>query len=390
VHVYFSVGDPSGDLHASKLIREVRRRRPEARFSGLGGPLMDAAGCDVHFRLTDLAVMGVIDVVPLLAKFHRIWRQARQVLARQRPDVVVLVDYPGFNWWMARAARKLGIPVVYYMPPQLWAWAPWRVRKMRRLVNLALCGLPFEAEWYARRGVPARLVGHPFFDEVAERPLDEVFMNAHAARRPVVALLPGSRGHEIALNFNTQLRVAASIMQRVPGATFLAACYKQQHLQECRAKWQASGLRVPVAFHVGKTSEIIALADACLMVSGSVSLEVLARGTPAVVLYRVGRLHHLLGRLLINCQYISLPNLVAGQQVMPEFVISGAARTQETLMSDLLTTWASSRLAAHEARLRLQALAAQVARPGATANAAQAIIDFLHSSGAGAAGLAAA
>lgn len=381
MHIYFSVGDPSGDLHASKLVRELLRRAPGARCTGLGGPLMQSAGCEVHYRLTDLAVMGVVDVLPLLARFHMLLREARAHLALSRPDALVLVDYPGFNWWMARAARRLGIPVIYYMPPQLWAWAPWRVRKMRRLVDMALCGLPFEAEWYQKRGVPARLAGHPFFDEVAERQLDGTFLRGRAGAGPTVALLPGSRGHEIKLNFNTQLQVAQRVRQRVPHARFLAGCYRQGQLEECQARLRDSGLNLPIEFHVGRTSEIIALADVCLMVSGSVSLEVLARAKPAVVLYRVGRIHHFLGKLLINCPFITLPNLVAGRPLLPEFVITGAAQKQTAQMADLLATWLTDQSAAGSLRAQLAELRERVARPGATSAAVQAILEFLHASG---------
>src|SRR5579872_2182624 len=127
MHIFFSVGEPSGDLHAAKLAAELKQRVPGLECSGFGGPLMEAAGCRLIYRLTDLAVMGILPVIPLLFKFLRLIWQARRSFQEQRPDAVVLVDFPGFNWWIARSAKKLGIPVIYYLPPQLWAWAPWRV-----------------------------------------------------------------------------------------------------------------------------------------------------------------------------------------------------------------------------------------------------------------------
>ena len=173
MHIFFSVGEPSGDQHAAHLIEELRRRQPGVRVTGYGGPLMERAGYESHFRLTDIAVMGFFRVLPLLWTFARLVWRAERFFREDRPDAVVVVDCPGFNWWIARKAKKAGIPVFYYMPPQLWAWASWRIRRVRKFVDHVLCALPFEYEWYKSRGVRAHFVGHPFFDEVAEYPLDK-------------------------------------------------------------------------------------------------------------------------------------------------------------------------------------------------------------------------
>src|SRR5690242_1060871 len=134
MHIFFSAGEPSGDLHAAKLVSELKREVPGLECSGFGGPLMESAGCRLLYRLTDLAVMGILPVIPLLVKFIGLISQARRSFEAHKPDAVVLVDFPGFNWWIARHAKRLGIPVFYYLPPQLWAWAPWRVKRMRKFV----------------------------------------------------------------------------------------------------------------------------------------------------------------------------------------------------------------------------------------------------------------
>src|SRR5207245_8149805 len=200
---------------AAKLVAELKRRAPGLECSGFGGSLMEQAGCRLLFRLTDLAVMGFLPVIPLVFKFIRLARLARRYFAERRPEAVVLVDFPGFNWWIARAAKKLGIPVFYYLPPQLWAWAPWRARRMRKFVDHVLSSLPFEVEWYRRRSVAAEFVGHPFFDEVAQRPLDRHFLLEQSAAA-TVAVLPGSRDREVAQNFPIQLRVMKKLRARVP------------------------------------------------------------------------------------------------------------------------------------------------------------------------------
>jgi lipid-A-disaccharide synthase len=152
MHLFFSAGEPSGDLHGANSIRELRKLDPGVVASGFGGERMRAAGCQLVYPLCDMAVMGLGPVLRSLPRFVGLLRTADQFFGAQRPDAVVLIDYPGFNWWVARKARAHGIPVFYFVPPQIWGWASWRVRKMRRLVDQVLCTLPFEEEWYRARG----------------------------------------------------------------------------------------------------------------------------------------------------------------------------------------------------------------------------------------------
>lgn len=375
--IFFSVGEPSGDLHASKLIDELRRRSPDLQFSGYGGPLMQAAGCEIQFRLSDLAVMGIFAVIPLLRRFLSLIQQAGRSFDRNRPAAVILVDFPGFNWWIARQAKRRGIPVFYYLPPQLWAWAPWRIRKLRRLVDHVLCCLPFEYEWYRRRNVSVECVGHPFFDEVAERSLDRGFLNEQhhktGADELVVGILPGSRAAEIETHFDVQLGIMAALRERFGVVRFLIASYRQSQRQTCEQKLVRSGLNLPVEFHVDRTSEIIEAADVCLMVSGSVSLELLARSTPAVVIYRSGPIRCWLARRFLSCRFISLPNLIAGREVLPEFLISGNDPRPIQKIVAILSDWLSSTASRSAPAAELEQLKSEAAAPGATARAATAI-----------------
>ncbi|MEZ6088291.1 MAG: hypothetical protein R3C05_09755 [Pirellulaceae bacterium] len=171
--IFFSAGEPSGDQHAARLIQALRRRQPQMAFRGFGGPAMELEGCRLDYELTNLAVMGLVEVAPKLSEFYRVASQAKEIFRQETPDAVVLLDFPGFNWHIAKRAKACGIPVYYYLPPQLWAWAPWRLRKVRRYVDKVLCVLPFEYQWYRERGIDAHYVGHPFFDAVNEQKLDE-------------------------------------------------------------------------------------------------------------------------------------------------------------------------------------------------------------------------
>ena len=295
MHVFFSVGEPSGDQHAAHLIHELRRRVPNLRVSGFGGPLMEDAGFTSQYRLTDLAVMGFFRVVPLLWQFYTLVRKADRILKQERPDAVVLVDFPGFNWWIARRAKAHGIPVFYYGAPQMWAWAGWRVGKMRRLVDHVLCKLPFEADWYRERGCRATYVGHPYFDELHQQRLDSGFVARQQRQAgPLVTILPGSRNQEVEANLADLLRTAARVRAEVPQTRFAIAAFNAT--QAARARRWTESWPFPVEIHVGRTPELIDCATVCLACSGSVSLELLYRGKPTVIHYRISRLAYFVQR----------------------------------------------------------------------------------------------
>jgi lipid-A-disaccharide synthase len=379
MHIFFSVGEPSGDQHAAHLIQDLRRRAPGIRVSGFGGPQMEAAGCSLLFPLTTLAVMGVFRVIPMIWKFYGLYRQAREYLQRHKPDLVVLVDFPGFNWWIASAAKQAGIPVVYYLPPQLWAWAPWRIWRVRKYVDLVLSGLTFETDWYAERKIPVLYVGHPFFDEIAEHRLDEAFCREWTnAKAPTVALLPGSRTHEVSGNWPVIVEVARRLHQRHPEVNFLVANYREKQRIECSDYLQKHAPELPLTCFVGKTSEIIELADCALMVSGSVSLEMLARRTPAAVLYQCNWPTYILGRLLVTCRYMSLPNLIARRQIMPEYVCVGDPEPVVRQLVVDLETWLSQPAALAHARTELEELRERIHSTGATSRVAALLLERLQ------------
>jgi lipid-A-disaccharide synthase len=378
MHIFFSVGEPSGDQHTAHLIHALKRRRPDLVFSGYGGPQMREAGCRLDCELTNLAVMGIFQVLPLLWTFFKLVRQAEHLFREMRPDAVVLVDFPGFNWWIARKAKAAGIPVFYYLPPQLWAWASWRVRRMRKFVDHILCGLPFEPEWYAERGLSAEYVGHPFFDEAAEYKLDKTFCDHwFASDRPIVAILPGSRNHEIDANFPRQIRIMQRVAAKFPHVQFLVACYKQQHLERCREMLAARGGSLPVELCVGRTPEIVEVASCCVMVSGSVSLEMLARGKPAIVIYCLGPFTYLAFRPLVKITSMTLPNLIARQKLLPEWLVVFRPERDVRAMSAVIEEWIGNPLALARSARDLCKLRDEVVKVGATARTADRILSHL-------------
>jgi lipid-A-disaccharide synthase len=375
MHVFFSVGEPSGDQHAAHLIKEMRRRDLSIHCSGFGGPLMEEAGLDSLFRLTDMAVMGVAEVLPMVHKFYAQYRRAKQFLRAARPDVCVLIDFPGFNWWVASAAKEAGVEVVYYCPPQMWAWGQWRLRKMRRSVDRVLSVLPFEADWYNDRGMPAEYVGHPFFDEVAERELNRQVcrrLEQSASRR--VALLPGSRNQEVRRNFPVMLDVVEKLAAKHPDVRFPVACFKPSQREFCESLLEQDGRGLPIDLCLGETSEIIATADCLLMVSGSVSLEVLAREKPAAVMYRCSPSMYVLAHLLKQCDFMSLPNLMVNREVMPEFAMTRHSEKTVSRIAAELDRWLSDPVARERTVREMRDLAATAAQRGGIARAVDSLL----------------
>lgn len=377
--LFFSVGEPSGDLHGANLIQALRRRIPDLSVRGFGGEKMANSNCYLDYELTKLAVVGFAEVVPKLREFFRVADIASDIFDAERPDAVVLIDFPGFNWHIARRAKERGIPVCYYLPPQMWAWGGWRISKVKKYVDHVLCNLPFEKAWYAERGVAAEYVGHPFFDEVSNRELDQQFLLDHGTTGEcTVAVLPGSRGSEVKNIWPMQLEVLRELAARYPKVRFHVGCLRDEHLELCQSMLKSRDRNIQLEMHVGKTSELIELADCTLMKSGSVSLEMMARGTPSVVLYHVSRLTYAIGRILTDLESMTLPNMIAKETIMPEFLAVGN-RKSDTIER---TIGAMDRLIGDrdERKRQKQALLElnlQFGRTGASERAASALISKL-------------
>lgn len=317
MEIFFSVGEPSGDLHGANLIRALKARRPDVRCVGYGGPRMAEAGCQLHEDLTQLAIMWFVRVLLNLHKFIGLAFRANRYFRQHRPDAVVLIDYPGFNWWIARQAKAHGIPVFYYGTPQLWAWAAWRVSKMRRLIDHALCKLPFEEPWYRERGCNATYVGHPYFDELENQRLDVNFLRQQAEKGSLlVTLLPGSRSQEVASNLPVFLETARKIQKQVPEVRFAIAAFNEKHAAKAFEYVLAAGIDAEV--HVDRTPELIHAATCCLACSGSVSLELLYHGKPAVIHYRVSPTAFWLQGYFRTVKYITLVNLLSRNDLFYE------------------------------------------------------------------------
>lgn len=374
--IFFSAGDPSGDTHTATLIAEIRRKNPRAECFGLGGDAMARAGCDIVYPLDRHAIVGIFEAVRSVPFFSSLLKRVGQELERRRPDVVVLVDYPGFNWWVARAARRRGIPVLYFLPPQIWAWATWRVRKMRRLVDCVLCSFPFEEPWYRAHGVRAVFTGHPYFDSLRNMPPPASDLRGLRTSGRVLTLLPGSRDREVERNGPVFAEAAARLKRRFPDLQFLAACRSETHARAFGRMLAKEGVKANLV--VNMTPQAIAVSDLCLAKSGSVTLELLWYGCPAVIFYRVPRVEYAIYRVadacgMVKVQFISLPNIASGQPVLPEFV-TWANRAD--LLVDRLAEWLERPGLLAATRRKLETIRATFDRPGVLGRAADLILGF--------------
>jgi len=376
MRIFLSTGEPSGDLHAANLVRSLRKLRPEVEVVGFGGPKMADAGAKVIYPLVELAVMWFLRVLLNLNKFFALLDQAEKEFIENRPDAVVLIDYPGFHWHLAKRAKKHGIPVFYFVPPQIWAWAGWRVEKVRRFFDHVLCSLPFEPKWYHDRGVAGAVyIGHPYFDELAERVLDFEFIAGMASRPgPLVAILPGSRTQEVTRNLPIMLRAARKLAADRPDARFVVACLHDRHRDLAADILRESGVKANVTLHSARTPEIVRMADVAWAVSGSVGLELMVEALPTVVLYKIRRFDLWVARKFIKSKYISLVNLLADAEVMPEYLTD---RDVSGELAAHAARWLGDPTERARASAVLADLREKVAVPGASDRAAARIVDVI-------------
>jgi lipid-A-disaccharide synthase len=369
-------GEASGDLHGATLARALRALAPGTRLYGMGGRAMAAEGVELLVDATGEATVGGTEAVSGVPALYRAYRRLRATLGGpDRPDALVIIDFPEFNLRLARAARRAGVAVVYFIPPQVWAWRPWRLGLMRRVVSLVLAVFPFEPPLYRRAGVPVAFVGHPLVDALVEAPSRDdarkrLGLDVDAL---VIGLLPGSRRLEVERVMPVMRQAAELVAARHPAARFVIA----QAPTVARATLEASG-GGGVAFTIVPSSAyaVMRAADLLLVTSGTATLEAALLGTPMVVCYRLSRLTAALFGPLVRVPWISLANITLGRAVVPELYqrrLSAPALAREALA--LLESPAA--LAAQ--REAFAELAGQLGVPGVGARAARQVLQLAAS-----------
>ncbi|MDI6773813.1 MAG: lipid-A-disaccharide synthase [Verrucomicrobiota bacterium] len=326
-------GEVSGDMHAAQLARALGQRDPSLRFFGVGGPELRAAGMETLYDIKDMAVMGFVEVARRLFFFRRVFRDLLRLARARRPEAVILVDYPGFNLRFAKEARALGMKVIYYVCPQIWAWRRSRIPKMARVVDRLIAIFPFEAEHFRDTGLRVDFAGHPLVDESrAARAAPKPELPWSGA--PRVALLPGSRLHVIGHVLPVMWAAALRVEREHEGAAFILAAPTarvEEFLRERIRALPAGPLRWAVV--TGNTRQVLRQADAAMVASGTATIEASLMECPMIIVYRMPWLNYLLARRLVSVDSIGMVNIVAGRRVCPEFI--QAAATPDALAGAL-------------------------------------------------------
>jgi lipid-A-disaccharide synthase len=358
--VFVSAGEPSGDAHAAEVVRRLRANQEGMTVDGIGGPRMEEAGARVVARMEDLSAIGVAEALRSVPTHVALLAQLKRRFALEQYDLAVLVDYPGFHLRLARVARRRGVPVLYYIAPQLWAWGSWRLPALRRGVSHLATILPFEQEFFADRGIPTTFVGHPLLDRPAAPTRD-------AARRtlgvsndvPLLSLSPGSRRAEVRRLWPALRRAAHRLRAAVP------------ELEVVLLEAPCGVTPADPAFRVwrGDPAVVFAAADAGLCKSGTTTLEAALAGMPMVIAYRMHPASFALAKRVVSVPSVGLVNLIAGQSVAPE-LLQGEA-TPEALASAALPLLDPAGREARTQRAALEAVRSALGSPGAAGRVAE-------------------
>ncbi len=372
-----SCGEPSGDLYAGALAAEILSQEPAATIVGFGGDRLAAAGATLVENFSGLSVTGLLEVVRLLPRTYATYQRLVADAEATPPDVFVAIDFPDFNFALARAMKKRGVPVVYYVSPQLWAWRPRRMHTMKRLADRVLVIFPFEEQIYRDAAVPVEWVGHPLFDVTPPRQPRADFLAGHGvdANRPVVALLPGSRMNEVRAILPDLVRSAELVRRRVPGVQFVVA--RAPHL-DGRLFDPLQALASDVVLIDGRADDVLAAADAAVVASGTVTVQAALHECPMVVVYRLSPLTYRLGKPFVQVDTYAMANLVAGRRVVQELIQDDF--TPEAVATEVVRMLTDREYAA-AMRRDLHVVRQRLGDPGASRRAARAVLEVARGGG---------
>jgi lipid-A-disaccharide synthase len=372
--ILLSCGEPSGDMYAGALTRELRSLAPGVAVAGLGGPELAAAGAELLADYRGLAVTGLTEAIAKVPRSFRLVQTLVKWARDERPHALVAIDFPDFNFPLARRVRKLGIRVVYYVGPQIWAWRPGRLKTIRRVADRMLVIFPFEEAIYRRGGVPVEFVGHPLVDLAKPSAPREPFLRGLglAPQAPTVAILPGSRPNEVSRILPDLVAAAGRIRSAVAGAQFVIARAPSldDHLFDVVKE---RGL-APAEVVAGDTDAVLASADVALTASGTATVQTAIHDTPMVIVYRLSPLTYGLGRRLVKLETFGMVNLIAGERIVPELIQDRF--TPEAVADEAISMLTDPARAAH-VREGLARVRARLGGPGASRRAAQAILEVI-------------
>ena len=317
--IFLSAGEASGEHYAVQLIPAIRQLAPQADFFGLGGQRMESLGFRRIVRAEDVAVMGITEIIRHIPRIYAEYRKLRASIAAERPNAAILIDFPDVNLSLARTLHRLGIPVIYFVSPQLWAWKKYRIRKVQRYVDRMLVIFPFEENFYKQHGVDAQFVGHP----LAEVPLPSISRNAFAAQHGLdpskkwTGLLPGSRFKEIRLNLPEMIEAARQLDGAYEYLLPLAPTLTPEHVTHVRSMLPETSPRVTIT-HDARA--VLYHSQASIVASGTATVEAALIGNPFIVVYRVSGLTYAVAKRVVKVPHVAMVNLIAGREIVPELI----------------------------------------------------------------------
>ncbi|MDD3906253.1 MAG: lipid-A-disaccharide synthase [Candidatus Omnitrophica bacterium] len=373
--VLIVAGEPSGDLHASNLVKDLKKLKPDLRFFGMGGSLLKDAGVDTIFDISKLALIGLSEVLKNIFTVGQVYKGLLNAIETEKPDLAILVDYPGFNLRLAKELKKRSIPVVYYISPQVWAWGRDRIGIIQQCVKKILVFFKFEEELYKKYGIDAEFVGHPLLDSTAVSRAKEDTLKTYGLSKnnATIAILPGSRAIEIKRLLPVMMRAASLIKNRLPDTQFLIAKYHGLPREMYEKIVKGTGIDVKIVD--GDTYNVAGAADLAIVASGTATLETAIIGTPLIIVYKVNFITHMAYKLVIRIKFLGIVNIIAGKEVAPELLQYNAtaqniSKTAMAILSDPVKL--------RSMREDLSNVKASLGRPGASKRAAQAILPLLQ------------
>ena len=372
--ILFSAGESSGDQHTANMFLELRKQQPDLNGIGMGGAKMAQAGIDIRYDSANIAVIGVVEVIKHYAEIRRALKLMQQLVAAERPDLLVCVDYKEFNFKLAHYAKQQGIKVLFYVSPQVWAWRPGRVKAYGKVIDMMAVIFPFETAYYDAEKVPVRYVGHPSVDKVhAQYSKDEDLSRFGLDKnQPIVGLLPGSRANEIKRMLPVMLAAAEKVQAGLPGCRFILP--QADSISDALLEQYISRSPLAVTIIKNQPYDVIQCCDAVMTASGTATLEIALLTVPMVIAYKLSSLTYCLGRWLVNTPFIGLPNIVSGKSIIKELIQHDA--TAEKLSAEVMRIL-TDKSYADEMRKNLNLVKQQLGQGGGSKNMAQLVLEML-------------
>ncbi|MGZ8241352.1 MAG: lipid-A-disaccharide synthase [Methylobacter sp.] len=372
--ILFSAGESSGDRHAANMFLELKKHQPDIKGIGMGGANMAQAGIDIRYDSSNIAVIGVVEVIRHYGEIRRALKLMQEIVETERPDLLVCVDYKEFNFKLARFAKQCGIKVLFYVSPQVWAWRPGRVKKYGEVIDMMAVIFPFETAYYDAENVPVRYVGHPSVDKVHPQHSKAEDMRRFKMdeKQPVVGLLPGSRANEIKRMLPVMLKAAEKLQTSLPGLQFILPQADSISDELLEGYLNQSPVKITVVKN--QPYDAIQCCDAVMTTSGTATLEIALLTVPMVIAYKLSPLTYWLGRWLVNTLFIGLPNIVAGRSVIKEFIQQEA--TVENLAAEIKRIL-TDEIYASEMRENLRQVKEQLGQGGGSKNMAELALALL-------------